>query len=362
MELKRILIVDDEPNVTLILSRSLDKLDKKYEVETAQSGAEALSKLQDKPYALVITDYKMPEMNGLDLAMAVRRVAPETQVILMTAHGTGDLQNTANTDLDGYIDKPFKLSEIREIVDAAVSSTEVADPYRSGELGVEDEVSEHLEALQEDTGARCVMLLSSGGYPIEIAGMTQGLDKSTVGALVAANFMAAIELSKMLGNTSIFKSSYHEGPDYNIYAYDVNEDLLLAVIFGSEAKTGAVWHFTKQTASALAKLDLNQAPEMLPGDENLLDSLDEEFDLAFGPLADEEGGEALGAFAGVEVQMADGGEMSPRPSVGKPEVVPQGTVEEASEGPTELMDLQEAVAAGLVPSDLLDAASELKSS
>ncbi len=356
MEIKRILIVDDEPNVTLILSRSLDKLDKEYEIETAQSGKEALSKIESKPYALVITDYRMPEMNGLDLAMAVRRIAPETQVILMTAHGTGALQNTAEgLNLDGYIDKPFKLSEIRRIVGAAVSSTEVADPYRSGERRVEDQVSEYLVALQEDTGARCVMLLSSGGYPIEIAGMTEGLDTSTIGALVAANFMAAVELSKMLGNTSIFKSSYHEGPDYNIYANDINGDLLLAVIFGPEAKTGAVWHFTKQAASQLAGLDLNQAPGDLPGDEDMLESLDDDFDLAFGERTDGDGKDsgAQGSTADIKTYGA------------QRDVAHRLSDEYRSikmQGPDGLMGLREAVAAGLVPADLMEGAEGLPSS
>lgn len=354
MELKRILIVDDEPNVTLIMSRSLEKLDKKYEVETAQSGREALTKIESQPYALVITDYKMPEMNGLDLTMAIRRIAPETQVILMTAHGTGALQNTAQgLDLDGYIDKPFELSEIRRIVETAVSSTEVAGPYRSGERSVEDEVTRHLIALQDDTGARCVMLLSSGGYPIEIAGMTEGLDTSTVGALVAANFAAAVELSKMLGNASIFKSSYHEGPDYNIYAYDVNGELLLAVIFGSEAKTGAVWHFTKQTALQLADLDLNQAPEPLPNDQDLLGSLDEAFVLAFDEPAGMDDSETEGTPANLEAYGA------------KRDVSHRRAQENWGGGvnsPTDLMGLREAVAAGWVPSDLLDGMEDLASS
>jgi predicted regulator of Ras-like GTPase activity (Roadblock/LC7/MglB family) len=191
------------------------------------------------------------------------------------------------------------------------------------------------------------MLLSSGGYPIEIAGMTEGLNTSTVGALVAANFMAAVELSKMLGNTSIFKSSYHEGPDYNIYAYDVTGELLLAVIFGTEAKTGAVWHYTKQTASELAELDLNQAPSVLPGDEDMLESLDDEFDLAFDYSDDQQdSSEAWDALADAEIQASS--------HTSSPMDAQAG--EEGS--PTELMGLREAVAAGLVPSELLDAAKE----
>jgi len=66
--------------------------------------------------------------------------------------------------------------------------------------------------------------------------------------------VAAAELARMLGNQSVFKSSHHEGPDYNIYTYAVNNEILLAVIFGIESKVGAVWLYAKQAASALAPL------------------------------------------------------------------------------------------------------------
>jgi CheY-like chemotaxis protein len=374
---KRILIVDDEPNVTLVLSRSLRKLGDNYHVETAQSGHEALTMLEAESYALVITDYKMPKMSGLDLAIAVREVAPQTQVVLMTAHGTGALRNMAgDMELDGYIDKPFTMDQIREIVEAAVSSTEGEDPYRLGNRQVEDAVYDQLQALQNDTGARCVMLLSAGGYPIEVVGMVQSLDTSTIGTLVAANFMAAVELSRLLGNASIFKSSYHEGPDYNIYSYDVNGDVLLAVIFGAETKTGAVWFFTKQTASTLAEMDLAQAsigPEEL---EELTADLDRGLDLLFssGDKASEEGAFGAGLFetgmSGDEGAGDGAGEFGDEPPdlyAGRESAVPaaKDSVDDAQDrdvpAPPEaddLLTLEDAISAGLVPSSLFQGSGD----
>ena len=141
-------------------------------------------------------------------------------------------------------------------------------------------------------------------------------------ALVAANFLAAAELSRLLGNDSIFKSSYHEGPDYNVYAYDVNDDLLLAVIFGPETKTGAVWFYTKQAAAALAEMDLEQSGETSSEIENLTGSIDQELDNLFGAGA---GANAAPAGPGKE-----------------------------PDNDASLMNLKEAIRAGIVPSSLLE--------
>lgn len=64
--------------------------------------------------------------------------------------------------------------------------------------------------------------------------------------------MAAVELARLLETGSIFKSSYHESPDYSFYSYAVNGDLLLTVIFGAETKPGMVWFYTKKVAIELA--------------------------------------------------------------------------------------------------------------
>ncbi len=327
MQSKRVLVVDDEVNVATVLAASLESLGDEFEVDTAYSGDEALRKVQQTHYTLVLTDYKMPGMTGIDLAQAIRKVSPDTQVVLMTAYGTSDLRKMMEQMNYDYIDKPFSMAQIREIVERAVNRTrEGADPYRAGEREVVQDVYEHLAALQENTSARCVLLLSAGGYPVEVAGQTEGLDISVIGALVAANFMAAAELAKQFGSGSIFKSSYHEGTDYNIYAYDLTGDLLLAVIFDSRSRPGVVWFYTKQVAA-----------DLMPLVENPDEGATEEFADALASAVDE-GWEAL---AGGEEEDVAGAAVSERPVPPRVE----------GEGSDQLMSFEEAVAQGLLPPD-----------
>ena len=292
-----VLIVDDEPNVTDILARSLSKLGTTYRVDTANSAEDALILTGENAYDLIIIDYQMPDMNGLELITALRSRTPGTQLVLMTAHGTHELRETVSTlELDGYLDKPFTLNQIRQIVQQAVKRPGAPpDPFQTGERAVNDSVHGQLEALQANTGARCVMLISDNGYPIEAVGAVHSLDISSVGVLVAANFAAAVELSKLLGNDSIFKSSYHEGPDYNIYAYDVNGDVLLAVIFGAESRPGAVWFYAKQTATALQpELEAEMQAARQENREELragLQALDEDLDYLFDTGAEQNDGQ-----------------------------------------------------------------------
>lgn len=282
MKQKRVLIVDDEPNVALVLSACLERLGDDYICEIAHNGNEALSKLQQASYTLLLTDYNMPGMTGVELAQAVRTYSPTTQVVLMTAFGAETLRDTLGSlKLDGYIDKPFTADEIREIVKQVVSQANAATQTEVANYNTDEQaIDQQLKSLRSHTGARCVLLLSSNGYAVNVVGQTKDLDITSVGALVAANFMAAAELAKLLGGRSVFKSSYHEGDDYNIYAYKVNDDLLLAVLFGSESKPGVVWFYTKQTAAALLPLVPAQ-PARLTFTENISTILEAEFDQLF---------------------------------------------------------------------------------
>lgn len=123
--LLRVLIVDDEPAVALTLAASLEKLHDEFIVDTAYDFAEAFSQVQRTPYTLLVADYKMPGMNGLDLARAVRRVSPDTQIVLMTAYGTQELRNTVELlSLADYLEKPFTLAQIRELVQRSANGAE----------------------------------------------------------------------------------------------------------------------------------------------------------------------------------------------------------------------------------------------
>jgi CheY-like chemotaxis protein len=115
--LKKVLIVDDEETLTWSMARSLSRDKDKYEVIIANNGREALNLLKKNKIDLVISDIRMPDINGLDLLVKIKKEYPQTQVIIMTAYGSSDVQKEANRRGSlYYVEKPFEISDIRKII------------------------------------------------------------------------------------------------------------------------------------------------------------------------------------------------------------------------------------------------------
>jgi DNA-binding response OmpR family regulator len=116
---KHVLIVDDNEDILFFLECGIRQTWPQYEVSTAINGFTALEYLQKQPIDLMLIDYRLPGMNGLELAEMVRRVAPATQIVMMSANKPLDLEDKmAPLQLAGYLDKPFRLSEIQKFVTA----------------------------------------------------------------------------------------------------------------------------------------------------------------------------------------------------------------------------------------------------
>ncbi len=112
---KPILIVDDEKNIRLTLSQALETLG--AEIDTAANGEEALSKLKNKEFGLILLDIRMPGMDGMEVLRQVREVRPDIRVIMITAYGT--VESAVEAMKQGAVDflqKPFGPEEIREMV------------------------------------------------------------------------------------------------------------------------------------------------------------------------------------------------------------------------------------------------------
>jgi len=111
--LRRILVVDDEENVALTLQDSLEKLPN-CEVAVATSGEEALRLFERQPFDLLITDYKMPGVDGMMLATRVRQLYPQTAVVMVTAYSSDELrEQAAHASIQRILGKPVKLAEVR---------------------------------------------------------------------------------------------------------------------------------------------------------------------------------------------------------------------------------------------------------
>ena len=101
-ERKQVLIVDDEPNLRKILSAQLTR--DGYDVLTAEDGEQGLAALKEHHIDLVITDLKMPKVDGMTLLRKALELEPELPVVLITAHGTIDTAVEALTpDFQGNL-------------------------------------------------------------------------------------------------------------------------------------------------------------------------------------------------------------------------------------------------------------------
>ena len=122
MNRKRILIVDDDNSMLQILITSVEMCCPDFEVEVASNGQVALDRLQDlaagQSVDLILTDYNMPLMNGLELARAVRNRWPGVPIVMMTGTPTGVAfqQEVDALNLDGYIPKPFGIDQLEELL------------------------------------------------------------------------------------------------------------------------------------------------------------------------------------------------------------------------------------------------------
>ncbi len=116
-DVKRILIVDDEETLTFSLYQTFIKAPVDCEVITASSGSEALQRIEQKQFDVLITDVAMPGLDGMELLTIVKAKYPSTKVIIITAYGSDEREEIAyQKGAEKYIEKPFDLHEVREIV------------------------------------------------------------------------------------------------------------------------------------------------------------------------------------------------------------------------------------------------------
>jgi DNA-binding response OmpR family regulator len=119
MSHQRILIVDDNETSLHLLVRSIQEVGQHYEVMTAEDGFAALVELYAYTFDLMITQYNLPQMNGLELAWLAHRIAPTMRIVLITDHDLHDIQVRARRQhlkLDNYLHKPFTLMQLSSVI------------------------------------------------------------------------------------------------------------------------------------------------------------------------------------------------------------------------------------------------------
>lgn len=125
---QNILVVDDEPQITRVLKTTLSS--QGYGIRTASDGEEALQAMNEWPPDLIVTDLRMPNMDGLDLCREVRKTS-QVPIIVLSVKGEDSIKVQAlDAGADDYVTKPFSMTELTARIRAALRRASVPDQPR----------------------------------------------------------------------------------------------------------------------------------------------------------------------------------------------------------------------------------------
>ncbi len=220
--MEKILIVDDELNMLLVLEAMLKK--ERYDVVTASDGREALNILKNDDVAVVVTDLKMPRLDGLGLLSRIEADYPSIPVIIITAHGTVETAVEAlKSGAFDYITKPFDQDELKNIIKKA---------FKTRTLNKNELVS---SSKKTDQGE----IIGSSKRMVEIYGLVEKVAPTTTTVLITGETGTGKEL---LARAIHMNSPRINNPFIKINCVAIAKNLMESELFGFEkgAFTGAV--------------------------------------------------------------------------------------------------------------------------
>ena len=153
---KPVLVVDDDPQMRSALSEAVNRIG--YKADVCENGLEAVGRISRTDYALVVTDMKMPGMDGLALLREIRRRSVSQPVLIITGHGT--VENAVETMREGatdYLLKPFSFDALKKVVESVM-----ARPVASREIITSDPGMEKILALSRNIAGSDISVLIQG--------------------------------------------------------------------------------------------------------------------------------------------------------------------------------------------------------
>ena len=220
---ERIVICEDDEDLAFVLREALVRME--YEVEIAPTARNLLDRLGEGAYDLILLDVRLPDMDGLDAIPRCRELAPETPIIVMTAHGTRPMAIDAiNRGAYDFFTKPLKMAEFQVVVARALDRRRLQQQVKALRGG---QAAGFEEMIGQSESLRRVLDVAARAAPTDLTILIEG--ESGTGKEVLARAIHRLSARK-------------DGPLIAVNAAAIPEGLLESELFGHErgAFTGAI--------------------------------------------------------------------------------------------------------------------------
>jgi CheY-like chemotaxis protein len=288
-----ILVVDDESNVAEALWQSLRIHE--YEVQHCTSGEDALQFISQQHFDLIISDLRMPGIDGLELLERVGKISPKTRKVLITAYDSSDVRADLKEIVDAYLPKPFRLRNFIKLVQDQIgaipreekANESVKKPRQTysrllhkigarrveevllqtlpSDLSItdqndkEDDLFKSLEGLtqklQQELRASIIFVADVLGQIIAEVGYADSEDLAELVPLISATFASVFELGHMLDGDEEAPCLWHrEGQTFDIYTVNIGQHFFLVALMDKEhssMRTGMVWLAIKRAVQEI---------------------------------------------------------------------------------------------------------------
>jgi len=225
MTVPRILLVDDQRDVIRLLHSTLETLDHDLEVVEAPSGEEALLEASRGQIDLLVVDYRLPGITGLELIQKIRARHPDVKVVLVT--GVTDKkarEAMSRAEADAFFVKPIPLGDFLDVVERHLGLAQTILPAESeAESAQRKTLSDLLASFRKKLGAQAIFLLSDRGRILIRAGelSDSSMEVSLLSALMAI-YSAGQKVSRFIHQEASASLHLFKGGDHDLVLMPVN--------------------------------------------------------------------------------------------------------------------------------------------
>lgn len=221
-----ILLVDDQRDIMKLLHSTLSTLEHELEIVETPSGEEALLEAGRHKIDLLVADYRLPGISGVELMHKIRVKHPEVQVILITGMTDRDSrEDILNAGAVAVFDKPISLTDFLDAVERALGLARTILPDEEGASDAQQHqsLSNLLANFRQDVGGQAVFLLSDRGRVLARAGdlKDNSMEASLLSALMAI-YSAGLKVSRFIHQDELDNYHVFAGGDQDLLLIPVN--------------------------------------------------------------------------------------------------------------------------------------------